>query len=101
MASSYINLIEVADSTIASCDCYVSKLYIHVVFGWAKRRLAGSHRFGKKNEQIVCSWCAEEAVLVLGRERTFDELAAIYLTGCDFEGNDMILGDQGQQTRTR
>jgi hypothetical protein len=45
----------------------------------------GLARFGGEREMLGAMGGAE------GFWRTFNQLAAIYLAGCDLEGNDMVL----------
>ncbi len=46
----------------------------------------GLARFGGEREMLGTMGGAEDFW------HTFDQLAAIYLPGCDLEGNDMVLG---------
>ena len=86
-----IDLIEMADSSVAGGDGYVFELDVHVVFGYAVGAIGVS-----LDTSIACAPGGGTALVgELGEtwtaQRTFDKLAPVDLTGRDLKSYNMVL----------
>lgn len=81
MAAANVDLLEMADTSVACGDGDVLELDVHVVFGcFGEVELEGELR--ARGERELRNQC----------QPTFDQLAAVCLAGCDLEGDDVALG---------
>ena len=80
MASSYVYLVEMADTAVTRGNGDILKLDIHIVFGCGASVIRPSHR------QALSGQFGVEGMT------TFNELATVDLSRCNFEGYDMVLG---------
>lgn len=78
MRTPNIDLVQMADTTVARSNRDVFQLYIHVILSCEGLRQPCSSNHREDTDGIL-------------RGRTFKELAAVDLAGRDLEGNNMSL----------
>lgn len=92
MAPPYVHLVQMADSTVARGNSDIFELNVHIVFGCAR----GGSQSTVSSVGRTTEMCPETETLRRPR-RTFNELASVYLAGCNLERDNMVLGHGGCQ----
>lgn len=105
VAAANINLIEMGDTAIASCNGDVLQLDVHVVLGCCENMVSVESRKTDTSESCLIDWLSKIKSSLQDFEKhgshTFQKLPPVHDAGCDLKRHDMALSKNGVSSVSR
>ncbi len=87
MRTTDVNLVQMTNSSVARSDRDILQLNVHVILSYIRT----CQHLIPIPLQMIFRRGGWRSVICVMTKRTFEELAAVHLAGCDLESNNMAL----------